>query len=80
MEGSNKLVRRAGEKLQDTASIYHNMQKEYHRLKEMFAQKEEYFYTLAHDMKAPLTNIIFRDRPDFNGRHPFFSRRPGNAG
>lgn len=71
MEGSNKLVSVLEKKLQDTASIYHNMQKEYHRLKEMFAQKEEYFYTLAHDMKAPLTNIILGTDLILTGDTPF---------
>ncbi len=58
LEGSNKLISVLEQKLQDTSSLYKNMQKEYYNFKNLLNQKEEHVYTLVHDMKSPLTNIV----------------------
>ncbi|OHD07425.1 MAG: hypothetical protein A2Y41_01415 [Spirochaetes bacterium GWB1_36_13] len=57
IEGSNKLINILEKKLKDITVIYNNIQLEYKKQKNSFEEKEEYFYSIAHDIKSPLNNI-----------------------
>lgn len=57
MQGSNKLIAILENKLRDITRIYQSLEKTYQEQKQKAQEKEEYFYTIAHDLVSPLSNI-----------------------
>lgn len=57
IQGSNQLVSMLENKLKDITRIYHSLEHDYQHQKEKAQEKEEYFYTIAHDLVSPLSNI-----------------------
>ena len=57
IQGANKIINILDRKLKDVSSIYNNLEEEYTREKGNFQEKEEYFFSIAHDIKSPLNNV-----------------------
>lgn len=52
-----KIISILEEKLRDITTIYNGIQSEYEKIQKSMEEKEENFYTMAHDLKSPLNNI-----------------------
>ena len=75
IKGSDKLVYSLEKKLSEISEIHNKLKTQHQRQAEYIQNNEESFYSLAHDIKSSLSNIILsmemllKDKNDFEQNH-----------